>query len=154
MRAKFAWGTQKRPDLYIRTQDWRASIGRHQAPLLWRRNTTSTMSKTIPAPGTTVILRQNNKENPFTWDYNNAKPEYTECFCLVLRETEREVVLQLKGKNLEAYIPRKFFTSKGSQLDVSPPIISIPMDFIIESLPIWQKKNDKEKPRLSWKISK
>ena len=93
------------------------------------------MSHKIPAPGTTVILRQK-QDGPFDWDFNNKPPKYTEVFVVVLRETEREVVCQLKGQPIETYLPRRFFLSKGYDNTGDVPTLSLPAEFEIITLPI------------------
>ena len=95
------------------------------------------MSKQLPTKGTTVILRQRTNDDPMTTrDFNNQKPAFTERFCVVLRESGSNVVVQLKVHPVEAYIPARFFLSKGSDLNAKPPIISIPATFEIQTLPI------------------
>jgi hypothetical protein len=90
----------------------------------------------IPPIGTTVILRQNKNGYPFQWNFNNRKPEYIDAIVVILRETASEVVVQLKTQPIEAYIPRRFFLSKGSDLAATPPIISIPESFEMQTLPL------------------
>jgi hypothetical protein len=89
----------------------------------------------LPA-GTTVVLRQNKNGDPYEWNFNNRKPVYVDTMAVVLRESKSEVVVQLKDPLAEAYIPRLFFTSKGSNLKAEPPIVSIPGTSTIETLPL------------------
>lgn len=94
------------------------------------------MSHELPIPGTTVILRQRVDADPMQWDFNNKKSEVRDTFVVVRKISGSEVVVQLKGQEIEAYIPIRFFQSKGCNYKVTPPIIKIPSSFIIETLPI------------------
>ena len=89
----------------------------------------------LPAIGTTILLRQR-KEHPYDWNFNNAKPTYNDMIVVVLRITDTEVVVQLKTQPIEAYIPKRFFSTKGCDYTSIPPIIPLPSNFEIITLPL------------------
>lgn len=94
------------------------------------------MSKTIPPPGTTVILRKRVGRDPFDWNFNNDKYTHADAFAVIREVNHHDVRMQLLGQQVEIYIPKRFITSKGSDLASTPPIISIPASFTIETLPL------------------
>lgn len=90
-----------------------------------------TMSKPIPKPGTTVILRK----RPFTRTTPSLRPTI-DVFAIIREINHHDVRMELKGQPFEVYIPIRFLKSAGSTLDANPPVISIPDKFTIETLPL------------------
>lgn len=89
------------------------------------------MSRELPKPGTTVILRK----RPFMRTTPALRP-VIDVFAIVREINHHDVRVELKGQPFEAYIPKRFFLSAGSTLDANPPVISIPDKFVIETLPL------------------
>ena len=85
----------------------------------------------LPAIGTTVILCKREGAEPFDWNYNNAALTATESSAKIISHSQTLVLVQLDGIDIKCNIPKRFFTSKGSDLKANPPRISIPVGFNI-----------------------
>lgn len=98
--------------------------------------------------GTHIILHQKIGYEPFEWNYNNKKPEVREVEAKVLSESKMCVMVELSETGIKCNIPKRFFTSKGSNLNATPPTISIPVGFNISPLDESEKEyiNPLDKP--------
>ena len=92
--------------------------------------------KILPPSGTTILLLKKTGTSPFDWNFRNEKTEIQEVEAKVLSESKMCVLVELKeydniGNPIKCNIPKRLFTSKGSNLEASPPTISLPIGFNI-----------------------
>lgn len=111
------------------------------------------MTQELPKPGTTVLLHQKIGDEPFEWNYNNKEPQIREVKAKVLSESKMCVLVELEemdsiNQPIKCNIPKRFFTSKGSNLKATPPIVSIPVGFNISPVDESEKEyiNPLDKP--------